>query len=55
MQAKIVNGTVAIEIKMDEPRQSSTGKTLVVATGTQKIAGPDGKVYTVAVNVYTKP
>ncbi len=54
MAAKIVNGKLIIEIPLNpEPVLSSTGKTMLVASGNVKIAH-DKKVVTVQVNSYFK-
>lgn len=54
MQATITGGKLAISAALEAPRPSASGKTDIVLTQNLKVAGQDGKVYTVAVNVYTK-
>jgi hypothetical protein len=53
MQATLEGNVLVVRIPLGAPRPSSTGKTMVLATGQSKVAAGD-KVLTVGVNVYTK-
>lgn len=57
MEAKIdkASNTLVISIPLTDGKVSSTGKTLVLATGQVKVGMADGRVLTVACNAYTKP
>ncbi len=47
------DGTFSITGSFEPPRKSSTGKTMVIATGRQQVAYK-GQVITLAVNGYQK-
>lgn len=48
------DGYLTARIKLSDPKQSSTGKTMNVAYGQARIEGPDGTMLTVQTNVYFK-
>ena len=57
MKVKVENGKLIIEIEMQKPTPSTSGKTLVVASthgNVQTEATIDGKVITVGVNAYIR-
>lgn len=58
MKATIANGILTIEIPLQTPRASASGKTLVVASSGGNVtttATVNGKPVTVGVNAYIKP
>jgi hypothetical protein len=58
MKATITNNTLTIEIPLEKPRPSASGKTLVVATSGGNItttAQVNGKAVTIGLNAYIKP
>jgi hypothetical protein len=58
MKATIANNTLTIEIPLEKPRPSASGKTLVVATTGGNItttAQVNGKPVTIGLNAYIKP
>ena len=58
MKATITNNTLTIEIPLEKPRPSASGKTLVVATSGGNItttAQVNGKPVTIGLNAYIKP
>jgi hypothetical protein len=58
MDGKIQNGSLIIEVPLQEPEMSSTGKTLVVASshGVQRLAVQvDGKNVYVTANAFVYP
>lgn len=58
MKATIKDNTLHIEIPLQTPRPSSSGKTLVVATSGGNItttAEVNGKPVTIGLNAYIKP
>jgi len=58
MQATIKDNKLTIVIDLQEPRPSSTGKTLVVATSGGNIttnASVQGKPVIIGLNAYIKP
>ena len=55
MQVSLENGVITVKIPVSAPRESSTGKTMIVATETAKnVAVFDGHPLSVGVNVYFK-
>jgi hypothetical protein len=58
MTATIANNILTIEIPLEKPRPSASGKTLVVATSGGNItttAQVNGKPVTIGLNAYIKP
>jgi len=56
MDAKIQGKNLVITIPLQTPTPSSSGKTLLYATGTLKNAAEiDGRQLTVTINAYAKP
>ncbi len=58
MIATIKDGKLIIEIPLQAPRPSSSGKTLVVATSSGNVttaATVNGKPVTIGLNAYIKP
>jgi len=58
MKATIANNKLTIEIDLQTPRPSASGKTLVVATSGGNVtttATVDGKPVTIGLNAYIKP
>lgn len=58
MKATIKDNTLFIEIDLEKPRPSASGKTLVVATSGGNIstaAQVNGKSVTIGLNAYIKP
>jgi hypothetical protein len=58
MKATIANNKQTIEIDLQTPRPSASGKTLVVATSGGNVtttATVDGKPVTIGLNAYIKP
>ena len=56
MDAKIENGVLTIKVALSAPRPSSSGKSVLIASESQKNAFDlDGKGVTITLNAYTKP
>lgn len=58
MEVKIVNNKLCIEIDLEEPKPSASGKTLVVASthgNTVTKAEVNGKPVVIGLNAYIKP
>lgn len=58
MQATIKNNKLIVEIDLQQPKPSASGKTLVVATSGGNIttsATVNGKPVTIGLNAYIKP
>lgn len=58
MTVEIKNQKLCIEIDLEEPKPSSSGKTLVVASTRGNVvteAEVDGKPITIGLNAYIKP
>jgi hypothetical protein len=57
MKATIKNGTLIVEIPMNEPRPSASGKTMVVASSGGNVtttAEVNGQPVVIGVNAYIK-
>jgi len=58
MEVKVINNKLVIEIDLEEPKPSASGKTLVVASTRGNVvtkAEVNGKPITIGLNAYIKP